>query len=148
MTLRPTDFLTHHGFRRRALGRVRSLECATALAARQSCRQAPAVHSLHLPTATMRCWIGSALPRNLRGFADFDGIQRDVSTLAAQLLQVRCVYQFRHRGCRFSVPDLRSDSRDLTTCRRTRWDTDVADMQFQQAAGMGDDEPAADPGVR
>jgi hypothetical protein len=33
-----------------------------------------------------------------RGFTDFDGLQQLVSDAAAQVSQVRCVYQFRHRG--------------------------------------------------
>jgi hypothetical protein len=40
MALQPADFLTHHGFRRRA-PRVRGLECATTMTALASCRRSP-----------------------------------------------------------------------------------------------------------
>ena len=61
--------------------------------------QVPAVHSLHLPAPQFAARIGSASPRDLpRGFADFDGIRPGRFRACRSIAQVRCVYQFRHRG--------------------------------------------------
>jgi len=60
MTLRPTDFRTHDGFRRRAPGRVRSLECATAMAARLELPSGPR-RPLSTPASsvhTLPDWLG------------------------------------------------------------------------------------------
>jgi hypothetical protein len=97
MAFQPADFLTHHGFRRRA-ARVWGLECATTVTASQPL-QVPAVHSLHLP-ASSRCpdWLGVASGFGPRGFADFDGIRSGRFRTCRSITQVRCVYQFRHRG--------------------------------------------------
>ena len=97
MAFQPADFLTHHGFRRRA-ARVWGLECATTVAARPP-PQVPAVHSLHLPASKLRPdWLGVASGFRPRGFADFDGIRPGRFRACRSIAQVRCVYQFRHRG--------------------------------------------------
>src|SRR5471030_976969 len=97
MALQPADFHTHHGFGRRAV-RVWGLECATTITAHEP-PQVPAVHSLHLPTPQWATRIGSALPRaSPRGFTDFDGIRPGRFRACRSIAQVRCVYQFRHRG--------------------------------------------------
>jgi hypothetical protein len=107
MALQPADFRTHCGFRRRA-ARVWSLECATTIADLQNPPQVPAVHSLHLPTALEADRFGSALPRAVpRGFTDFDGIRSGRFRARRSIAQVRCVYQFRHRGvgAKSTVPE-------------------------------------------
>jgi hypothetical protein len=61
--------------------------------------QVPAVHSLHLPVPHHADRFGSALPRAVpRGFTDFDGIRSGRFRACRSIAQVRCVYQFRHRG--------------------------------------------------
>ena len=78
MTFRSTDFRTCYGFRRRARARLGS-------GVRHDHERSPELplgprrHSLHLLVSRGR--IGSALPRDFPGFADFDGIRPGVSHL-------------------------------------------------------------------
>ena len=83
MALRPTDFLTRYDFRRRAVARLES-----GVRLDRGCSLKPPLgprRPLSTPAARLsRVRIGSALPRESRGFADFDGIRQGVSAAAAQ----------------------------------------------------------------
>jgi hypothetical protein len=82
--------------------------------------QVPAVHSLHLPTPHRADRIGSALPRALpRGFADFDGIRPGRFRACRSIAQVRCVYQFRHRGVAAKSTGINQTLRQ--SYRSTQW---------------------------
>jgi len=86
MALRPTDFLTYYGFRRRTLVRLGVWSAPPPW--QPAAALGPTVRSLHLPAGSLVGGIGSALPQLLtRGFADFDGIQQVVSVPAAQLFK-------------------------------------------------------------
>ncbi len=126
MTLRPTDFRTHDGFRRRASLRVRSLECATTLAARHrtAVRSPPSTlytcRRRFARTGLARRYRGRSRPR---GFADFDGIQRGVSVPAAQIFKSVASTNFAteaHGGA--SVPPITRQCAAQPACTRYRPD--------------------------
>jgi hypothetical protein len=83
MAFQPADFLTHHGFRRRAK-RVWGLECATTVTAREP-PQVPAVHSLHLPASILPPdWLGVASGPSPGDSPTLTGSGQAVSEPAAQ----------------------------------------------------------------
>jgi len=68
----------------------------------ESLRSPPSTLYTFLRVRPPEAWLGVASARG-RGFADFDGIRSGRFRACRSIFQVRCVYQFRHRGARQST---------------------------------------------